>query len=397
MTTHPTAFSTKIPFTVDRLRKEAARVHDLGLNQVQFTCDSDPGFQAMIYGATRRVVFYSRYSWLCRPYRIKLGELGLVTISQAKQQHHAIRVLAAQGKDPRQPKTRPMLFRTLFWEHYIVQCRSRCKKTIDTDISRYKNWIGSALDDLAVSEINKTHVHALMTAMTDAGLAAATVRTTVGQIRTVLELAVDLGVIDRNPTKGVRTPRVNNRRESFMTATQVEAFFAAAMHDANVVGSHKLMLAALTGARQGELTHYCRWDLVDLDAGVWHLPDQKSGKPGKIYLSEQARTVIRRMEAYRCNDFVFPGLRGGACSGRGVRVFRRLCKRAGIPEGFRPHDLRHAWVSAGINAGIPIEIMSQGARHSSPTVTRLYSHAQQDKLMAANEVIAGLFMPALAV
>jgi len=386
------SFSTQIPFTVTRLREEAARVRAFGLVQVQYNSTTEPGFQAMAYG-TEKVVFYSRISLRGRSFRIKIGELGLITIDQAKQQHRANRVLAAQGRDPRQPKTAPMHYRELFWNHYIVQCRSRRKKTIKTDISRHENWIGPALDDLEVTEINKSHVHQLVVKMIDAGLAPATIRTIVGQIRTVLELAVDLGLIDRNPTKGVRTPRVNNRREKCLTADQVRAFFEAAQNDPNVIGSHKLMLSALTGARQGELTNQCRWDQIDLDAGIWHLTDQKSNRPGRIYLSSPAKDVIRRMEAFRCNDFVFPGQRGNERSGRAIRVFRRLCKQAGIPDGFRPHDLRHAWVSAGVNAGIPIEIMSQGARHSSVNVTRIYSHAQPQNLVAANELVANLFMP----
>jgi len=387
------SFSTRIPFTVTRLREEAARVRALGLVQVQFTCETDPGLLAMIYGASGRIVFYSRYSYFRRAYRDHLGELGLITIDQAKQQHRANRVLASQGRDPRQPKTAPLRYRELFLDHYVVQCRSRGKKTIATDISRDANWIDAALGDLEVTKINKSHIHQLVVKMIDAGLAPATIRTIVGQIRTVLELAVDLGLIDRNPTKGIRTPRVNNRRDKCLTADQVRAFFVAAQHDSNIIGSHKLMLSALTGARQGELTHQCRWDQNDLDAGIWYLTDQKTGRPGKIYLSSPAKVVIRRMEAFRCNDFVFPGQRGNERSGRAIRVFRRLCKQAGIPDGFRPHDLRHGWISAGVNAGIPIEIMSQGARHSSVNVTRIYSHAQPENLVAANELISTLFMP----
>lgn len=386
------AFPTRIPFTVSRLREEAVRVRDLGLTQVQFTCDTEPGLQAMIYG-TGKVVFYSRYSLLRVTDRVKLGELGLISIEQAKQQHRANRVLAAQGTNPRQAKTRPMLFKTLFWDHYVVQCRSRGKKTIDTDISRHQNWIGPALDDLAVTEINKTHIHQLVVKMIEAGLAPSTIRTIVGQIRTVLGLAVDLDIISRNPTRGVRTPRVNNRREKCLTVDQVRAFFEAAQNDPNVIGSRKLMLSALTGARQGELTDQCRWDQIDLAAGIWSLTDQKSGRPGKIYLSSPAKDVIRHMEAFRCNDYVFPGQGSNERSGRAIRVFRRLCKKAGIPDGFRPHDLRHAWISAGINSGIPIEILSQCARHSSVNVTRIYSHAMPENLVAANELIADLFVP----
>lgn len=384
-----------MPFTVAGLRDAASRVGELGLAQVQFTCETEPGLQAMIYG-TGRIVLYSRYSFLHRPRRDWVGELGLISIEQARQQHRSNRLLAAQGQNPRQPATAPVRVKQLFWDHYVVQCRSHGKKTLHTDISRHVNWIAPDLDDLAVTEIDKTHIHRLVVKMIEAKLAPATIRTIVGQMRTIFELAVDLELISRNPTKGVRTPRVNNRRETFLTPEQIKAFFGAAQNDPNVIGSRKLMLMALTGARLGEATEHCRWDLVDLDAGVWYLPTQKSGRPGRIYLSTAAKDLIRSMSAYRRNAFVFPGQRGDERSGRPIRLFKRLCKEAGIPDGFRIHDLRHAWISAGVNAGVSLEIMSQGARHASPVVTRLYSHAHMANLMAANELIANLFMPAKA-
>jgi hypothetical protein len=46
-----------------------------------------------------------------------------------------------------------------------------------------------------------------------------------------------------------------------------------------------------------------------------------------------------------------------------------------------------------VYAGIPLEVISQGARHSSPVVTR-DSHAHAESLVAAQATIGALFMPA---
>lgn len=389
------AFPTRIPFTISRLNEEAERVRHLGLTQVQFTCDTAPGLQAMIY-RTGRITLYSRYCFQCRPYRDKLGELGEITLSQARLGHQTRRNIASHGQNPRQPVKSEMIYQALHKEHYLIQCRSRGKKSIHTDESRYRNWLGPAFGRTKVADITRTDVALLVVNMQESGISPATIRSTIGQLRTSLELAVDLGVIERNPTKGVRTPRVMNRRETFLTAEQVRAFCSLAQEDSNRVGANKLVLMALTGARLGEATE-AKWEDVDLDAGVWHLPDQKSGRPGRIYLSEAAKGVIHSMEELRCNAYVFPGRRCTGSSGRPIRLFKRLCQKAGIPDGFRIHDLRHAWVSAGVNAGIPLEILSQGARHSTPTVTRLYSHAHADQLISANDAIARLFIaPAAA-
>ncbi|MEN9480325.1 MAG: hypothetical protein RLZZ298_1720 [Pseudomonadota bacterium] len=389
------SFPTIIPFTVDRLRKEAARIRALGLVQVQFTCETDPGLQAMIYGASGRIVFYSRYSRFRRPYRVKLGEFGLISIDQAKHQHRANRVLAAQGRDPRQPKTRPMLFKQLFLDHYVVQCQSRGKKTLHTDRSRQMHWIGPEFDHMAVEDITKTHISHFILKMLDGGLKPATIKTTIGQLRSTLEIGVELDVIARNPAKGVRTPRVDNRRTEFMTVTQVQSFMTVAQASEDIVGSRMLMLMAYTAARLGEATAG-EWAHISLDEGIWDLPTQKSGRRGQIYLCQAARRLILELVAFRRNEFLFPGAKGNAQRSRPIKLFHRLCEQAGIPKTFRIHDLRHAWCSLGTLAGIPLEIISLAARHSSPTVTRIYSHAHWESLVAANETIADLITPRLA-
>ena len=387
---HP--FATSIPFTKARLLEEAERVRSLGLDQVEYSCTTDRGLRAVIYGSGR-IVLYSRYCYRNRPFRIKLGDQGLISLEQARQLHRAYRLQASQGENPRAPKRASLTFRELHEQHYLVQCRSRNKKTLHTDISRHANWIGPEFDDMLIADITKTHVSRFVLKMQDAGLAPATIRTTIGQLSTTLALAVELDFVPRNVAKGLRLPRVNNRRTDFLTVTQVAAFLAASKDCDQIVGSRMLMLLALTGARLGEATA-AQWDHVRLDDGVWYLPSQKSGRPGVIYLSEAAKDVIRKLTPVRRNQYLFPGHRGNDQLARPIRLFRRLCLEAGIPSGYRIHDLRHAWCSAGVLAGTPLEIVSQGARHSSPTTTRIYSHAHQESLVAAQAAIAELFMPA---
>lgn len=387
---HPTSFA----FTKSRLLEEAERVKTLDLDQVEFSCTAHRGMRAVIY-ASGRIKLYTRYSYRRRPQRILLGELGLLTLEQARVLHQRYRLQAAQGEDPKAPKVSNLTYRELHDAHYVVQCRARQKKTLRTDLSRHENWLGPEFNDMPVAQITKTHVSRFVLKMQEAELAPATIRTVIGQLKTTLDIGVELGAAPRNVAKGVRLPRVDNRRTVFLEVPQVAAFMRAAQASTQIVGSRMLMLMALTGARLGE-ARALQWSHLDLDAGTWFLPTQKSGRPGVIYLSEPARAAIRELEPCRRNDYVFPGERGNEQLGRPIRLFKKLCQQAGIPEGYRIHDLRHAWCSAGVYAGIPLEVISQGARHSSPIITRIYSHAHTESLVAAQATIGALFMPAQA-
>lgn len=379
-------------FSKSRLLEEAEYVKALGFDQVEFSCTTHRGMRAVIY-ASGRIVLYTRYSYRKRPSRIKLGELGLLTLERARALHQRYRLQASQGEDPKAPKVSTLTYHALHEQHYVVQCHARQKKTLHTDLSRHANWLGPEFNAMHVAAITKTHVSRFVLKMGEAELAPATIRTIVGQLKTTLDIAVEMGIVPRNVAKGVRLPRVQNRRTTFLEVPQVAAFMAAAQASTQIVGSRMLMLMALTGARLGE-ARSLQWCHLDLDAGTWFLPTQKSGRSGVIHLSEPAKAVIRELMPHRRNDYVFHGEAGNSSLGRPIRLFKKLCTQAGIPEGYRIHDLRHAWCSAGVYAGIPLEVISQGARHSSPVVTRIYSHAHTESLVAAQAVIGNLFMPA---
>lgn len=257
-------------FTKTALLEAGERAKALGLKQVEFSCKVHRGLRAVIYGSTGRIVLYSRYSCRNRPQRIKLGELGLITLDQARAAHQANRLKASQGVDPRTPTLSDMTYRQLHEEHYVVQRRARQKKTLHTDLSRHANWLGPEFDAERIVDITKTDVSRFVLRMQEAGLAPATIRTTVGQLKATLDIAVELEIVSRNVAKGVGLPRVNNRRTEFITVPQMQAFMAAARASDQLVGSRLLMLLALTGARLGEGLA-AKWADVDLDAGLWRL------------------------------------------------------------------------------------------------------------------------------
>jgi integrase len=59
-----------------------------------------------------------------------------------------------------------------------------------------------------------------------------------------------------------------------------------------------------------------------------------------------------------------------------VRVgFQNAAKRAGIPVGFRPHSLRHAFASALLSRGVPITDVARWMGHRDIRETyNTYSH-----------------------
>ena len=391
-------FATVIDFTNANLNEAIRLVQTHGLSQVQFCAKGDKGFHVMVYPTS--ATFYASYSLprrlgvqARRGGRIAVGVFGLHTIAQARAAFQDVRRKAFAGIDPKAVKARELTYAEFHVEHYQLQCISRQKKSLQTDLGRYGRWIKPELGQVLLPQINATGINKLVVKMQDAGLAAATIRNVIGQLSSSLNLAVELGFIDKNPAKYVKLPRVFNQRTQTFTVSEIKALVTAASRRPETVASRLLMLLAFTGARLGEATN-AKWQDMDLGKGLWRLPTQKSGRPGVIYLSEASKALIREVLPFKRNEFVFPGNKGNDQLSRPIRLFRRILQDAQIPGGYRIHDMRHAWCTALIEAGVPIEVISEAARHADSTITRSrYVHIHAPALTAANERFAQLVRP----
>jgi hypothetical protein len=58
------------------------------------------------------------------------------------------------------------------------------------------------------------------------------------------------------------------------------------------------------------------------------------------------------------------------------RILRRLAKRAGIDKAISPHSLRHAAITAALDAGCSLRDVQDFARHADPRQTRRYDRAR---------------------
>jgi len=79
------------------------------------------------------------------------------------------------------------------------------------------------------------------------------------------------------------------------------------------VSARCLEFLILTAARSGEVRG-ARWNEIDLDQAVWTIPTErmKAYREHRVPLSEPAMAVLREMEQFGTEGFVFPGLKDGS-------------------------------------------------------------------------------------
>lgn len=238
-----------------------------------------------------------------------------------------------------------------------------------------------AFGDVPVGEITQRDVRRFVAARIEAGDSPGTVARSYQQLRTLLYGALDAGLIEVNPCRRVRLPRVPQHEALFLDARQVLALSRAITPAYRVL----ILFAACTGARAGEIGGL-RVGRVDLVNAKVHLREALvfvKGRP--IFGPTKSHTwravglppflveeMAQHMEGLtHPNDLVFSGpygqprQHGSFVSGH----FKPAVQRAGLPAGLRFHDLRHTCAALLIGLGAHPRAIMERLGHSKVDLT----------------------------
>ena len=200
----------------------------------------------------------------------------------------------------------------------------------------------------------------------------------------------------------VKAPRRDQPEMRFLDWDEVEELAA------NTIAPYGnlVLLAALTGLRQGEL-FALRDRNVDLDAmtvqvehGAYRgelVPVKTRASRRRVDLSSTAVRVLRRqLLARKPNDLglIFTSPRGELLNDDNFRhrVFRPAVRRTGL-TGLRFHDLRHTYAALMVRAGAHPKYLQAQMGHSSIKVTLdRYGHLLPDENRIVLEALDTIVM-----
>jgi integrase len=135
------------------------------------------------------------------------------------------------------------------------------------------------------------------------------------RIEVVFDDAIFHELCKENPARTIRrklAERPKGREKGNFAALpfpQLPEFFAR-LREQPGVASLALQFTALCAARTGEVLG-ATWDEFDSELNVWRVPAgrMKAGEEHTVYLSDAAKSVLRRMHAMRAGSYVFPSVR----------------------------------------------------------------------------------------
>ena len=251
------------------------------------------------------------------------------------------------------------------------------------------NHIKPALGAVRLADLHPHTVQSFVNGL--APLSPSSIRLAYKNLHAVLQKAVELEYIPRNPADRCVLPKVEQEEIKPLDDQQVAALLAAAK---DTKMEQFITVALFTGLRISELLGLT-WDAVDFTRGTLTVNKQlarrkagsifqspKSGKPRTITPAPAVMAALRKQRARQSemqlragqlwdnpHGLVFTGEAGGPMSHSGTdKRFRVLCAAAGL-EGVRFHDCRHTYAVNAIRAGDDIKTVQSNMGHATAAFT----------------------------
>ena len=307
----------------------------------------------------------------------------------------------------------PMPFSELmarYRESRLIDLSPRSQTTYTTSLRAFKTYFVTAGGDPDVSEIGRGTINAFMDwrrrhspdgTLLKTPLTAGSIRNDRMRLHGIFTFAADLEIVERNPVSKTKPPKGDARNPAILSSDQYEALLTACE------GRPMLYMYVLTlgesGLRCDSECLWLRWEDVDLERGFLaiesgrHGHRTKSGKSRKVPMTARLRDALRdhmasyRMRTYRGErcPWVFHHTSGPVWGGNRIvsqrRPFMKAVARAGSPDGFVQHDLRHRRVTTWLAEGKSPALVQKAMGHADLATTMAYSHLVDSDLLALVE------------
>ena len=282
-----------------------------------------------------------------------------------------------------------------FLTHLVVE-RGLARNTVEAyarDLARLAAHLESR-GVRAPADLRAEHLYGFAEALHAARLAPASRARALVSARRFARHLVARGVLARDPSEGLRAPRLGRALPRALHAAETEALLTAAAGEGLLGLRDRAMLEVLYGAglRVSELVGL-PLAAVDRRAGLLRVLGKGGrtrivplGEPAlaalETWLAEGRTAFARRRRAARASDAVFLSRRAAAMTRQNFFArLRVLARRAGIPgERVSPHVLRHSFATDLLEGGADLRAVQAMLGHADLATTQIYTHVSRQRL-----------------
>lgn len=223
---------------------------------------------------------------------------------------------------------------------------------------------------------------------------ATTVAADLKDLRAIFNAAVNLGLMDKSPIRGIRTAKGEAMTRDVFSPSQVSALLGVAKGDWKTA----ILCGYFLGARLGDVVQL-RWQDVKFpegDTGTITYRQAKTGSAITIPLASNLQAHLQAISSDKPDGFLMPSLADRRPGGRNglSGTFMRLVDEAGIDPQYVEakgkrfaklsfHSLRHSFNSALANAGVSQDVRMKLTGHKTAAMNSHYTHTDLARLSEA--------------
>jgi len=255
------------------------------------------------------------------------------------------------------------------------------------DLRQYASWCQQ--HHLRLFQARRADIECFARDLEARGRARATITRRLCTIAGLYKYAVEEELLEHSPAAHARRPRLDYESHATgLDRNELGALLVAA--GLGEPAEHALIsLLALNGLRVSEATG-ANIEALGVERGHRTLViTRKGGKVVTIPLAPRTARAIDVAVGERSEGPVFLAADGRRLDRHGAaRVVRRAAQRAGITKPVGPHTLRHAFITAALDAGVPLRDVQEAASHADPRTTMRYDRARGSLDRHATYIVA---------
>ena len=256
--------------------------------------------------------------------------------------------------------------------------------------SVFTNRIAPVLGDKPIGKVTRDDIRALLLEDMPRTVGPDMIKTARTLLTAMFSEALKSGKVTGNPAVGIRLPNGKSERAEFYMASKAELEALAKELESLAKGwGLSVWIMRGCGLRPGEVLGL-RYE--DFRGDVLRVERQRlqDGSQGPLKARDDGQYRDVPLPGYVASKVpdgsgdLFPAGRTDVYRDR----FMRAAKAAGMPDGFHPHMLRHAYASALLAAGVPIFEVSRYLGHRSTDFTSaVYGHLVPSAASRAREAL----------
>jgi integrase/recombinase XerD len=243
------------------------------------------------------------------------------------------------------------------------------------DLRQYATWCTEL--HIRLFDSKRMHIEAFARDLEARGRSRATISRRLCTVTCFYRYAEQEGLIERSPAVHVRRPRLDYESHAVgLDRNELGAMLVAA----GLAGARDHALIALLAMNGLRVSEAIGADITQLGLERGHRTLTVVRKGGKTVTMPMAPRTARTVDLAIAERFDGPILLGNDNERldrhAAARIVRRIAKAAGINKRVGPHTLRHGFITAALDAGVPLRDVQEAASHADPRTTMRYDRAR---------------------